>query len=183
VLDRVRDYYPTEAYKKAYRKRSVWVEPLFAEGKQWHGMGRFRLRRLWRVNSEAHMIAAGQNLKRRLKRRGWGRRPFPAEAVATAPPPRWEEEELYRGAKRTNHRRKVFVALMVAFGPTRAYFGAQISLFSQIIVVHIILNIFSFIYSMFHFMLFLLVVISRAILCIFNLMLSLVSSARSFSTG
>jgi hypothetical protein len=33
VLDRVRDYSATEAYKKAYRKRSVWVEPLFAEGK------------------------------------------------------------------------------------------------------------------------------------------------------
>jgi len=30
VLDRVRAYASTEAYKKAYRKRSVWVEPLFA---------------------------------------------------------------------------------------------------------------------------------------------------------
>src|SRR5712691_11762980 len=29
-LDRVRAYASTEAYKKAYRKRSVWVEPLFA---------------------------------------------------------------------------------------------------------------------------------------------------------
>jgi transposase len=81
VLDRVRGYYMTEAYKKAYRKRSVWVEPLFAEGKQWHGMRRFRLRLLWRVNSEALLIAAGQNLKRLLKNRGWGQRPCPAEAV------------------------------------------------------------------------------------------------------
>ena len=81
VLDRVRSYYATEAYKKAYRKRSVWVEPLFAEGKQWHGMRRFRLRELWRVNCEGLMRAAGQNLKRLLKKRGWGRRPFPAEAV------------------------------------------------------------------------------------------------------
>jgi hypothetical protein len=46
VLDRVRVYHETEAYKKAYRKRTVWVEPLFAEGKDWHGMRRFRLRRL-----------------------------------------------------------------------------------------------------------------------------------------
>jgi len=45
VLDRVRGYQETEAYKKAYRKRTVWVEPLFAEGKDWHGMRRFRLRR------------------------------------------------------------------------------------------------------------------------------------------
>jgi hypothetical protein len=80
-LDRVRAYQPTEAYKKALRKRQVWVEPLFAEAKEWHGMRRFRLRRLWRVNSEALMIAAGQNLKRLLKKRGWGRRPCPAEAM------------------------------------------------------------------------------------------------------
>jgi hypothetical protein len=44
-------------------------------------MWRFRLRRLWRVNCEALRIAAGQNLKRLLKKRGWGRRPFPAEAM------------------------------------------------------------------------------------------------------
>jgi transposase len=80
-LDRVRAYQPTAAYKKALRKRQVWVEPLFAEGKDWHGMRRFRLRRLWRVNCEALMRAAGQNLKRLLKRRGWGRRPYPAEAM------------------------------------------------------------------------------------------------------
>jgi transposase len=81
VLDRVRGYHETEAYKKAYRKRSVWVEPLFAEGKDWHGMRRFRLRRLRRVNCEALMRAAGQNLKRLLRSRGWGRRPCPAEAL------------------------------------------------------------------------------------------------------
>jgi transposase len=81
-LDRVRGYHKTEDYKKAYRKRSVWVEPLFAEGKDWHGMRRFRLRLLWRVNCEALTRAAGQNLKRLLKKRGWGRRPFPAEAVS-----------------------------------------------------------------------------------------------------
>jgi hypothetical protein len=80
-LDRVRAYQPTEAYKKALRKRQVWVEPLFAEAKDWHGMRRFRLRRLWRVNSEALMIAAGLNLKRLLKKWGWGGRPFPAEAM------------------------------------------------------------------------------------------------------
>jgi transposase len=81
VLDRVKGYHATEAYKKAYRKRTVWVEPLFAEGKDWHGMRRFRLRRLWRVNCEALMRAAGQNLKRLLNKRGWGRHPFPAEAL------------------------------------------------------------------------------------------------------
>jgi transposase len=83
-LDRVRSYQSTEVYKKALRKRQVWVEPLFAEAKDWHGMRRFRLRRLWRVNCEALRIAAGQNLKRLLKKRGWGRRPFPTEAFCAS---------------------------------------------------------------------------------------------------
>ncbi len=81
VLERVRSYQHTAPYKKALRKRQVWVEPLFAEGKDWHGMRRFRLRRLWRVNCEALMRAAGQNLKRLLQKRGWGRRLCPAEAA------------------------------------------------------------------------------------------------------
>ncbi len=83
-LERVHAYHTTEAYQKAMRKRNVWVEPLFAEGKDWHGMRRFRLRRLWRVNCEALMRAAGQNLKRLLKKRGWGRRPWPEGAANAA---------------------------------------------------------------------------------------------------
>ena len=65
-LDRVRGYHATEAYQKAMRKRQVWVEPLFAEAKDWHGLRRFRLRGLAKVNGEALLIAAGQNLKRLL---------------------------------------------------------------------------------------------------------------------
>lgn len=84
VQERVRAYQQTPAYEKAVRKRQVWVEPLFGEGKQWHGMRRFRLRGLWRVNTEALLTATGQNLKRLLQRRGWGARPFPDGAVAAA---------------------------------------------------------------------------------------------------
>ncbi len=76
--DRVVAYQATEAYHKARRKRSVWVEPLFAEAKSWHGLRRCRLRRLWRVNVQVLWTAAGQNLKRLLSRHGWGRRDFPA---------------------------------------------------------------------------------------------------------
>ena len=65
-LERVRAYRETEAYRKALRKRAVWVEPLFGEAKEWHGFGRFRLRRLEKVNAEALMIATGQNVKRLL---------------------------------------------------------------------------------------------------------------------
>jgi transposase len=83
-LERVRTYKQTRAYQKALRKRQVWVEPLFAQAKDWHGLRRFRLRLLWRVNIEALRIAAGQNLKRLLKKRGWGRRPFPVEALCAS---------------------------------------------------------------------------------------------------
>jgi Transposase DDE domain len=66
------------------RQRKAWVEPLFAEAKEWHGLRRFRLRCLWRVNCAALLIAAGQNLKRLLNRRGWGRRPPPSGAALVA---------------------------------------------------------------------------------------------------
>ena len=85
-LDRVRGYHATEAYAKAMRKRKVWVEPLFAEAKDWHGLRRFRLRGLEKVNVEALLIAAGQNLKRLLSRRGWGRRPWPSGAAGVVLP-------------------------------------------------------------------------------------------------
>jgi hypothetical protein len=63
-VDRVKSYRGTFAYEKALRKRRVWVEPLFGEAKEWHGMRRFRLRRLEKVNIEALLIASGQNIKR-----------------------------------------------------------------------------------------------------------------------
>jgi hypothetical protein len=76
-LDRVRGYHETPAYQKAMRKRQVWVEPLCAEAKQWHGLRQFRLRGRKQVNIEGLLIAAGQNLKRWLQATGWGRRQMP----------------------------------------------------------------------------------------------------------
>jgi hypothetical protein len=66
-LDRVLAYQQTEAYQKAMRKRQVWVEPKFAELKQWHQGRKFRLRGLFNVNIEALLKAAGQNIKQLLK--------------------------------------------------------------------------------------------------------------------
>src|SRR6266513_1164651 len=63
-MEPVRGYHATEAYRKAMRKRQVWVEPLFGEAKDWHGLRRFRLRRLRKVNTEALITVTGQNLKR-----------------------------------------------------------------------------------------------------------------------
>lgn len=83
-LERARGYAGTPAFKRAMRKRSVWVEGLFAEAKQWHGLHRFRLRGLANVNIQALMVATGQNLKRWLEATGWGRRNFPGAAGAPA---------------------------------------------------------------------------------------------------
>ncbi len=85
-LERVRGYHAAEPYAKAMRKRKVWIEPLFAEAKAWHGLRRFRLRGLPKVNGEALLVAAGQNLKRLLSRCGWGRRPWPSGAVGLVLP-------------------------------------------------------------------------------------------------
>jgi hypothetical protein len=62
----VKGYHQTPAYQKAMNKRKVWVEPLKASAKDWHGMRRFRLRRVFRVNCEALVIATGHNLQQLL---------------------------------------------------------------------------------------------------------------------
>ena len=84
-LERVRAYRDTEPYRKALRKRAVWVEPLFAEAKGWHGAGRFRLRRLEKVNAEALITASGQNVKRLLASGTKGPR-RPAQVAALSRP-------------------------------------------------------------------------------------------------
>jgi hypothetical protein len=63
-VDRVRAYRGTEPYEEALRKRGVWVEPLLGEAKEWHGMDKFRLRMLEKVNIEALIVAAGQKTPR-----------------------------------------------------------------------------------------------------------------------
>ena len=75
----------SEPYKKAMRKRKVWAEPPFAEAKRWHGMERFKLRGLERVNAEALLVAAGQNIKRLLTFGSRGPRKL-AQAAALRPP-------------------------------------------------------------------------------------------------
>jgi Transposase DDE domain len=84
-LDKVRGYHATEAYQKAMRKRKVWVEPLFAEAKLWHGLRRLRLRGLENANIQGLLIAAGQNLKRLLAVTGWGRRHAPCGSLVALP--------------------------------------------------------------------------------------------------
>jgi hypothetical protein len=122
----------------------VWVEPLFAEAKQWHGMRRFRLRQLWRVNCEALVVASGQNLKRLLQKRGWGRRPFPTRAVALMPPESSQAEPLPRNVLLKNQRASVAVASLASWVVAQTFFGVQKSRFS---LVKIVIFVYSPLYA------------------------------------
>jgi transposase len=84
-LEQVRGYHITETYQKAMRKRKVWIEPLFAEAKDWHGLRRLRLRGLLNANMQGLLIASGQNLKRFLAATGWGRRHAPCGSLVALP--------------------------------------------------------------------------------------------------
>ena len=78
------------------RKRHVWVEPLFAKAKDWHGLRRFRLRGLANVTIEGLLVAAAQNLKRLLAATGWGRRHAPCVELDGPPqaPPAADHHQL-----------------------------------------------------------------------------------------
>jgi transposase len=147
-VERVRAYHPTGPYQKAMRKRSVWVEPLFAEGKDWHGMRRFRLRRLWRVNCEALMRAAGQNLKRLLKKRGWGRRPWPEAAVCAASHPNWEEDEQAMEAALGRKWVWPLVASMVLLVPTWRWWPVETSRCSLAVIAYVGIPFFADVHSL-----------------------------------
>jgi hypothetical protein len=56
-----------------------------AEAKEWHGLRRLRLRGLLKANIPRLLIAAGQNLKRLLAARGWGRRHAPCGSLLALP--------------------------------------------------------------------------------------------------
>ena len=86
-VDWVRAYRGSEPYEKALRKRAVWVEPLFGEAKEWHGMVRFRLRMLEKVNIESLMVAAGQNTKRLVSLHGRGPKSIAQAAALRLPEP------------------------------------------------------------------------------------------------
>src|SRR5439155_17919261 len=89
--DLARQRQTTEAYKKALRKRQVWVEPLFGEAKDWHQLRRFLLRGLDNVNMQGLLVAAGQNLKRWLAATKHGHRPAAAQRAVAFSSARWTQ--------------------------------------------------------------------------------------------
>jgi hypothetical protein len=97
----VRAYRESWPFKKALGKRKVWIEPLFAQAKEWHGMRRFGLRSLKKVNIEALMVAAGQNIKRLVGASRRGARSLPQAAALHLPEPPFSSS---RRCARKRHR-------------------------------------------------------------------------------
>ena len=76
------------------RKRAVWVEPLFGEAKQWHGLRQFRLRGLAKVTTESSADRGGAEPQALAGRHRLGPPPRPCGALA-----------LPHGARRPARRR------------------------------------------------------------------------------
>lgn len=68
-------------------KRKVWIEPLFSEAKDWHGVCLFHEQGPDNVNIEGLLVAAVQNLKRFLSTTGWGRHHAPSRSLMARPMP------------------------------------------------------------------------------------------------
>ena len=101
------------APKRILTPKDKPVEPLFAEAKDWHGMRRFRLRRLEKVNIEALPIASGQNVKRLL---GFGsRRPKKLAQAAALRPPTTTDHKISRAREHRAER---------SWSPSRGFFNS-----------------------------------------------------------
>src|SRR5919107_241661 len=97
------------------------IEPMFAEGKLWHGMRRFRLRGLEKVNTEALLIAAGQNMKRLLAFGGRGPKKL-AQAAAQRPAHRPRPDLAHRTSRELRQKRRIdsrFSTRWTVFGTLR----------------------------------------------------------------
>ena len=95
-LEKVRGYHATEAYKKAMRKRQVWVEPLFAEAKEWHGLRRLRLRGLVQRQHPGAADRGRAEPEALAGRDGWGRRHAPCGSLVALPGEPWRLSAVYR---------------------------------------------------------------------------------------
>ena len=85
---------------------------MFAEAKEWHGMRRFRLRGLEKVNMEALLVASGQNVKRLLA--FGGHRPKKLAHAAALRPPSASGHEI--GCAREHRSSR-------SWRPTKAFFN------------------------------------------------------------
>ena len=63
-LNQLRADSKTESFKKLYRSRAPVIEGLFAEAKQWHGLGRAWRRGLSKMRVQCLLIASVLNFKR-----------------------------------------------------------------------------------------------------------------------
>ena len=71
------------------RKRKVWVEPLFAEAKAWHGLRRLRLRGLHERQHPGAADCGRAEPEALLGGEGLGRRHAPCGSLVALPRQPW----------------------------------------------------------------------------------------------
>jgi hypothetical protein len=98
ALVRLRSDSKTDSFKKLYRSRAPVIEGVFAEAKQWHGLGRAQRRGLSKMKVQCLLVCAVLNFKRLMGvfRLLWSRNGALRDslsriwrAVAKLYPPRW----------------------------------------------------------------------------------------------
>ena len=85
-LERVRGDHATKEFEGHAQTHSSGGNPCSPKPRTGLGCAASACGGLEKVNSEALLIAAGQNLKRLLSHRGWGRRPCPSGAAGVILP-------------------------------------------------------------------------------------------------
>ena len=83
------------------------------------------------------MRAGGQNLKRLLKKREWGRRPWPEAGVCAASHPDWEENEQPREDAPGRKWARTLVASMVSLGSIWGSRPVEPGTFSHVVIASV----------------------------------------------
>jgi hypothetical protein len=94
------------------------------------------------------LIASGQNLKRLLQKRGWGRRPFPAQAIALLLPETQEAERLPKNRWMKNQRAGIATAFFTswAFGAAGVEARSQLCSLLSIVLLSLVHLLITFIF-------------------------------------
>jgi hypothetical protein len=83
VRERVKRHLSSPRAKASIRRRKVWIETVFGDGKERRGLRRARRRGLERVRIQAYLIAMAQNIRQLAQARDHG----PVEGVAAQETP------------------------------------------------------------------------------------------------
>ena len=88
----------------------------------------------------AQVITTGQNLKRLLQKRGWGRRPSPAAAVSAVPHPDWQDAEQQRDSALRRKGIGLSTASIVSLSVNLRRLETNTDLFSCVLLIQLLIH-------------------------------------------